>query len=505
MRASAPTERYRGTATTTAWLLAGATLVGDTGCGRLGFESVNAVSAVEGGIDAGDAMVPDASNSGDATVPDAGDPGDAGGATAIHVVPNETLLSTGALHTCAGLFGRVYCWGDNAFGQLGDGTMLDRSAPVPISSIRDVVDLRLGEEHSCAMTRIGAILCWGRNHQGQLGNGTTVDRNRPTVVSGLAQGARSLWVGPFHACARAADDRILCWGRNDHGQLGDGTRSMRTTPVAMNNTENVNSLTLGAAMTCALMNDRTMTCRGYNLMGQLGTGSATDADQLAPVNVAGITGVRSAAAGHHHVCAVLDSGQTRCWGDNRRVECGNDSTNANEPTAVTVATLIASRESAASEHTSCAVDESGTAICWGAAVAGNTSDRRVPTTLGGPRGVREIRTGRAHQCMRVVSNYVHCVGNNSDGQLGDGSRQASAVPLQVLGLPAPVSGIPPRCGDDFINNLEICDDGRETARCNADCTLCRCGDGVVNVSAGEVCESAGDIDAGGCLPDCTLP
>lgn len=215
--------------------------------------------------------------------------------------------------------------------------------------------------------------------------------------------------------------------------------------------------------------------------------------------------MQHAAAGHHHVCVALDNGQARCWGQNARFQCGNDSTNATEPTAVAVALLDATRSGAAAEHTSCMIDETGVAKCWGGDVATSTTDRRVPTAVPGVAGVREVHAGRAHQCMRVVSNYVHCVGDNTEGQLGDGTRQSTATAVQVLGLPAPVSGPTPECGDRFLGNSETCDDGTETARCNADCTLSQCGDGVLNPSAGETCETNGDLDAGGCLPDCTLP
>jgi hypothetical protein len=106
--------------------------------------------------------------------------------------------------------------------------------------------------------------------------------------------------------------------------------------------------------------------------------------------------------------------------------------------------------------------------------------------------------------MRGVNNYVHCVGDNSDGQLGDGSRDSRTTTRQILGLPSPVSGPDPICGDEFITgSVETCDDGRETARCNANCTLSMCGDGVLNETAGETCETGGDLDAGGCGPNCT--
>jgi alpha-tubulin suppressor-like RCC1 family protein len=226
------------------------------------------------------------------------------------------------------------------------------------------------------------------------------------------------------------------------------------------------------------------------------------------VAVAGIGQVSQVAAGHHHVCVELDDGSARCWVENTHFQCGNDRVSAREPTAVRVALLEAARHAAAAQHTSCVVDETGFAKCWGGNVATSTADRRVPTVIDGVDDVREIHAGRDHQCMRTASNYVHCAGGNAEGQVGDGTRQPAMAAIQVLGLPAPVSGPNPRCGDRFVNGtggLETCDDGQNTARCNGKCTLSRCGDGFVNPLAGETCETGGDQDAGGCNPDCTLP
>jgi alpha-tubulin suppressor-like RCC1 family protein len=485
-------------------------LSGAWGCGRLQFESVDA-SARDGSMDAGDAEIADANpDAPDSSIDATGDgaPDDAGGPPAIHVIPNETLLDTGALHSCAGLFGRLYCWGDNTFGQLGDGTTQDRSAPVRLMTIANVVDLQLGDDHSCALTRIGAVYCWGHNPHGELGDGTTLDRAQPTLVSGLDLGVQALWVGAFHACARNADDAIVCWGLNDHGQLGDGTTLDRRQPVVMTALNDATDLALGADMTCALKANRVVTCIGANGDGQLGRGSSGATDQLSEMPVAGVSDVRSLAAGHHHVCAELGDGSGRCWGRNTRFQCGNDTVSPREPTAVEVVLLDAVRQAAAAQHTSCVVDETGLAKCWGGSVAGNTTDRRVPTVIAGLDDVREIHAGRDHQCMRAANNYIHCAGSNAEGQLGDGTRQTSTSAVQVLGLPAPVSGPNPRCGDRFLNGtlgVETCDDGQNTARCNADCTLSRCGDGIVNPLAGETCETGGDLDAGGCNPDCTLP
>jgi cysteine-rich repeat protein len=168
--------------------------------------------------------------------------------------------------------------------------------------------------------------------------------------------------------------------------------------------------------------------------------------------------------------------------------------------------VATARSGATSEQTSCVLDETGIGKCWGGNVAGSTTDRAAPAELLPLSGVRAIHAGLRHQCRRLASNYVHCIGGNDEGQLGNGTRGASSTTtVQVLGLPAPVSGPDPMCGDGFLTPGETCDDGQETARCNANCTLSMCGDGILNVSDGEACETDNDLDAGSCLPDCTLP
>jgi alpha-tubulin suppressor-like RCC1 family protein len=139
----------------------------------------------------------------------------------------------GENHSCALLHdGSLRCWGANESGQLGDGTTIDRHRPVAIVAIGAVGPLRevaLGGEHSCARTD-AAVLCWGRNRHGQLGDGTTRDRPTPAPVKGLPGPVRQLALGQAHSCARD-DQWIRCWGDNGSGAVGDGTRIDRPEPV----------------------------------------------------------------------------------------------------------------------------------------------------------------------------------------------------------------------------------------------------------------------------------
>ena len=141
---------------------------------------------------------------------------------------------TGLFHTCAltGV-GTPYCWGANAWGQVGDGTTTDRWTPVPVALLPSgVTAVAPGGYHTCALTVAGAVVCWGRNYTGQLGDGTTTDRETPVLVSGLDTGGVALAsTGSYHGCALTSDGAVQCWGYNGYGQLGDGTTTTRLAPV----------------------------------------------------------------------------------------------------------------------------------------------------------------------------------------------------------------------------------------------------------------------------------
>jgi alpha-tubulin suppressor-like RCC1 family protein len=142
-------------------------------------------------------------------------------------------VSAGGDHTCAITnAGAIKCWGDNGFGQLGDATTTERHTPVTVAR-SGAAAIAAGWQHTCAITTKGGVICWGRNTYGGLGDGTKHERHRPVAVHGLGLGSSvtEITAGYQFTCARLEGDDIRCWGRNDFGQLGDGTTASRTKPV----------------------------------------------------------------------------------------------------------------------------------------------------------------------------------------------------------------------------------------------------------------------------------
>ena len=173
------------------------------------------------------------------------------------------------------------CWGYNNNGRLGDGTTTTSSTPVAVSlpAGRTATALALGDWHSCAILDDGSAMCWGYNAFGQLGDGTTTDSNIPVAVN-LPAGrtATALAVGGYHSCAILDDGSAMCWGYNFYGQLGDGTTTYSSTPVAviLPAGRTATALALGGAHSCAILDDASTMCWGYNNYGQLGDGTTTD-------------------------------------------------------------------------------------------------------------------------------------------------------------------------------------------------------------------------------------
>lgn len=324
--------------------------------------------------------------------------------------------------------------------QTGDPprSTLDSNQIVPPLTAEEATTVAVaGEAHTCLLTAEGAVLCWGANHYGQLGDGTRLNRTTPVAVLGLTSGVRALVAGGYHTCALTGAGEVKCWGRNQYGQLGDASIVLRTQPVAVRIASNVQTLAAGFVHTCAVLGDGSVRCWGSNTSGQLGDKSLTA--RTTPVLVSGVAGAQSVTAGGAHTCARLSDGSVRCWGSNVSGQLG-DGTRLNRTAPVAVSGLGAVQVIAAGGADTCALNAAGGVLCWGNNFYGQLGDgtttlRTTPVAVKGLSGpVRLLAVGLAHTCVLYSAGGAACWGWNAYGQLGDGALVDRALPVPVAGL-----------------------------------------------------------------------
>jgi alpha-tubulin suppressor-like RCC1 family protein len=287
-----------------------------------------------------------------------------------------TTIAAGSSHSCAlTTAGAVLCWGLNNRGQLGDGTTTNRLTPVPVSGLSSgVAAISVGNSTSCALTGARVVLCWGDNFFGQIGDGTTINRLTPVPVSGLSSGVAAISLGSFHSCAVTTAGAVRCWGVNSNGQLGDGTTTNRPTPVPVSGLSSGFAAVSGfGENSCARSDVGAVRCWGDNAFGQIGDGSTID--RLTPVTVATLSsGVVAVATGGGHSCAVTTAGAVRCWGKNTFGQIGDGSTiDRFTPVAVPSLSSGVAAISLGNIH-SCALTTAGAVRCWGGNGEGQLGD-----------------------------------------------------------------------------------------------------------------------------------
>ena len=207
---------------------------------------------------------------------DSGQLGDGQACGAVCTTPVEVLgltnvdaITVGFGHSCAVIDGGgVKCWGENFQGQLGDGQVCGTTCntPVDVSGLTSgTIAVDAGTLHTCAVTDVGSTKCWGGNWAGQLGDGTTVDRQAPVNVSGLATGAATVSSGYGHTCVLTTVGSGKCWGNNFHGQLGDGSTTDRSIPVNVSGMgDDIRTIAADGGHTCALTDAASVRCWGSN-------------------------------------------------------------------------------------------------------------------------------------------------------------------------------------------------------------------------------------------------
>lgn len=383
-------------------------------------------------------------------------------ATATQAITVVAPIDVGDDHNCAlQADSTVRCWGWNIYGQLGDGTTINRSIPTAVTGLTGVVALATGFRHSCALKADSTVSCWGGNSFGQLGDGTTTNRSTPTAVPNIltpvdiVTGVRvaTISAGIFHSCALKSNGVLSCWGNNGYGQLGDGTTISKSIPTTVPSLTEVASVSTGFYHSCALKTDGTVRCWGRNNSGQLGDGTTVDKSTPTPtvvpafiIGLIPMTGVATLTAGDTHNCVLKTDGTVRCWGGNNSGQLG-DGTTTQRTTPVVVLSLAGASAISAGVDYSCALQTDSTVRCWGYNAGGQLGDgttvnRSSPAAVANiltPANiltglkVAAIATGFNHSCALKTDGALLCWGANSYGQIGDGTTTQRLLPTAAGG------------------------------------------------------------------------
>ncbi len=366
-----------------------------------------------------------------------------GGGTGPSAVssPPFAAVSAGGLHTC-GLTapGAAYCWGDNFFGELGDGTTTDRSSPVLVAAPAGVsfAAVSAGLRHTCGVTAASAAYCWGYNGFGQLGDGTTTDRWTPVRVAGGVSFA-AVSAGVAHTCGIPAAGAAYCWGDNFFGELGDGTTTSRSSPVLVAAPAGVSfaAVSTGIGHTCGVTAAGAAYCWGHNASGQLGDGTTTS--RSTPRLVAGGVSFAAVRADFSHTCGLTATGAAYCWGDNTSGQLGDGTTTSRSRPVLVAApggVSFAAVSGGGEVFHTCGVTAAGAVYCWGNNFFGQlgdgtTTDRSSPVLVAGGVSFAAVSAGLRHTCGVTAAGAAYCWGDNTSGQLGDETTTQRLTPVRV--------------------------------------------------------------------------
>lgn len=335
----------------------------------------------------------------------------------------------------------VWCWG--ASPGVAPGTVT--STPVRVTALSDIAGVSIGLDHACAIDAQGMIYCWGRNDHGQLGDGTTASHPEPAVVPNLPV-METVVSGATHSCAYTDPGKdpveLYCWGDNSTGQLGDGTTQDSSSPlkVVFGDGAKVLRVGPGAGYTCAVVDVAgafEMRCWGKNDKGQCGLDPTAKPVVAAPTKVPGLGPVERIYPGFEHACSRSAGTKVPwCWGANDHGQVGINTTSAFEAPQAVVGVEAIDTMSPGYRSTCMSTNSTIAAFCWGANDYGQFgSQPGADQPL--PTSVPYLDGGgfvlrQAEHGCRVSDGTVWCWGANDNGQLGNGKIEPFAPPGPVI-------------------------------------------------------------------------
>ena len=344
--------------------------------------------------------------------------------------PHVTAVDMGFGHTLALLSdGTVMAWGGNHAGELGDGTLTDRSTPAPVHGLSDVIAVSAGFGHSLAVRADGTVWAWGENGNGQLGLGSTDSSPVPVQVPGLA-GAAAVSAGSYFSLALLLDGSVWGWGLNYTGQVGDGSTTQRLSPTQVAGIDDAVAIAAGGFHSVALRRDGTVAAWGLNEDVQLGDG--TRRSSRSPVVVPDLSGVTAIGAGEKSTVALMSDGSVWAWGSNADGQLGVGHERA-ETGRVRVAAVPPASAISVAHESAMVLAADGSVWAWGAGF-GST-----PTVVQDLAGVELLAAGYRSGLAVAGGGTLYAWGSNTFGQLGTGST-ADLVTPETIDVNASTAG-----------------------------------------------------------------
>lgn len=370
-------------------------------------------------------------------------PDDDGGDSDIPSTDKTIELALGKDHTCARKpDGTVKCWGSGVSGKNGSPTGDDIIAPQDMG-ITDATKIAAGDNHTCVIRKSKTVSCWGDNSSGQLGNGVSSGAtNKPVDVTGISD-ATAIAAGGAFTCAIRGSGTVSCWGAGTAGQIGDGSSSNKANATAVDGVSDAVAIAAGTSHACVATQGGLVQCWGSGASGQLGTGSTS---APVPESVALPNKAVGVAAGNKMSCAVLEGGVVMCWGANELGQLGTGNSTVAPSNGPTTSEMVDAVKIFAGANHVCALRRTGSTVsCWGQGYYGQLGDGRTrdneqipqasPVDVSGLDKVVSIGAGGNHSCAANDIGAVFCWGDNTRGELGDGSKTREFSPVTATGYP----------------------------------------------------------------------
>ena len=349
----------------------------------------------------------------------------------------------------------LWCWGQNASGQVGTNNSAEASTFQKIGSDYLWQNISGGYSHTCGVAlsevtdpadaskkiSINRLLCWGDNSTGAIGYGSAVPKYFDPMV--LADDDWSVVsAGNNHSCAIRLDGTLWCWGDNSNSQLGHNSAD-KTRPSQVSSDKDWSSISASDQFTCALKQNHTLWCWGKNDKSQFGDGTTTSA--TIPSQIVAHTDWTNIATGQAHSCGIRSDNTLWCWGDNSYGQIGNGTINIQStPLKITTSTVTKWSTVATGHQHTCAiasnVDTDGKSLtddktlwCWGNNDTGqlginSTAHQSRPIKISHSKGWLLVSAGESHSCAVDKDEIVHCWGFNDHGQLANGFYTDTGLP-----------------------------------------------------------------------------